>query len=261
LQITKDRRRQVIDLYFNQHKTYAEIAEIEKMSPRDIYTIIKEDEAREQKYKQQEISVQAYQLFSEGKTPVEVAVVLNLSAPEVTRLYREYWELKRLHTLNSIYKETNGKLGPSLKLYRLMKEKGMSIEQVVNAVDTAIHKLPYMESLYRQIKDQVKKLQYTRQGLVNEIGALELEISILDKTAFSCEQERKRTEQRVQELADKKDRIEKLIANILNGEGCSKLKQVAKESIKVVLSDNKILISASFAALIQTIKNDAEWII
>jgi hypothetical protein len=38
----------------------------------------------------------------------------------------------------------------------------MSIEQVVNAVDIAIHKLPYMETLYRQIKDEVNKLQYTR---------------------------------------------------------------------------------------------------
>jgi hypothetical protein len=35
LQITEDRKKQVIDLYFNQHKTYAEIAEIERISPRD----------------------------------------------------------------------------------------------------------------------------------------------------------------------------------------------------------------------------------
>jgi predicted DNA-binding protein YlxM (UPF0122 family) len=84
MQLTDERKKRVIDLYFNQHKTYAEIAEIEKMSPRDIHTIIKEEEARQQKYKQQEISAQAYQLFSEGKTPIEVAVVPNLRAPEVT---------------------------------------------------------------------------------------------------------------------------------------------------------------------------------
>jgi hypothetical protein len=34
----------------------------------------------------------------------------------------------------------------------------MSIEKVVDAIDIAIHKLPYMESLYRQIKDDVNKL-------------------------------------------------------------------------------------------------------
>jgi hypothetical protein len=136
------------------------------MSPRDISAIIKEEEDRRQKYKhdkqQQEISSKAYKLFSEGKRPVDVAIALNLREPEATKLYREYWKLKGLHKLNSIYKETDGKLGPFLKLYRLSKEEGMSIEQVVNAVDIAIHKLPYMEALYGQVKEQVDKMQHTR---------------------------------------------------------------------------------------------------
>ncbi|HKG29632.1 MAG TPA: hypothetical protein VKA91_00045 [Nitrososphaeraceae archaeon] len=68
-----------------------------------------------------------------------------------------------------------------------------------------------------------------------------------------------RTEQRVQELIDKKDRLEKLIANILNGEDYSKLKAIAKEN-KVVLSENKKLISISFVALIQTIKADPQMV-
>jgi predicted DNA-binding protein YlxM (UPF0122 family) len=197
LQITEERRKHVINLYFNQHKSYAEIAEIERISPRDIHTIIKEEETEQQKHKYQqqneEKSSKAYELFSEGKRPVEVAIALNLREPEATKLYREYWRLERLHKLNLIYKETNGKLGPFLKLYRLMKEKGMSIEQVVNSVDTAIHKLPYMESLYEQTKDQAEKMQHTREGLVNDIRDLELKISILDKIAFISEQEGKRT--------------------------------------------------------------------
>jgi DNA-directed RNA polymerase specialized sigma subunit len=40
----QNRKKRVIDLYFNQHKTYAEIAEIEKISPRDIHAIIKEED-------------------------------------------------------------------------------------------------------------------------------------------------------------------------------------------------------------------------
>ena len=50
------------------------------MSSRDIHTIIKEEEVRRQKYKdqqqQEEVSSQAYKLFSEGKTPLEVAITL-----------------------------------------------------------------------------------------------------------------------------------------------------------------------------------------
>jgi hypothetical protein len=205
VQITEQRRKRVIDLYFNQHKTYAEIAEIERMSPRDISAIIKEEEARRKKYKdqqqQEERSSKAYKLFSEKKTTVEVAIALNLTEPRVSKMYKEYCKLKRQDILNLIDKETNGKLGPFLKLYRqLIKGRGMTIDQVVNVVEIAIHKLPHMENLYRQAKDEAEKMQRTRQMLANDIAGLERKIPILDKTAFSCEQDCKRKEQEVQDL-------------------------------------------------------------
>ena len=57
------------------------------------------------------------------------------------------------------------------------------------------------------------------------------------------------------------DRIEKFIVNILNdNEGYSNLKQVAKENVKAVLSDNKMLISTAFAAMIQTLKADPQMV-
>jgi predicted ribosome quality control (RQC) complex YloA/Tae2 family protein len=92
--------------------------------------------------------------------------------------------------------------------------------------------------------------------LSNDIHALEYKISLLDKTAFSCEQDCRRKEQEVQELIDKKDRIEKLIANIQsnNSEGYLKLKHIIKENVKSVLAENKQIISVSFAALLQTLK-------
>jgi predicted DNA-binding protein YlxM (UPF0122 family) len=127
MQITEDRKKRVIDLYFNQNKSYAEIAQIERISPRDIHAILNEEEAKRQKYKdqqqQEEVSSKTYDLFSKDKTPVQVATMLNLRQPEVTKLYIGYWKLKRLHILNLIHKETNGKLGPFLKIYRINKEK------------------------------------------------------------------------------------------------------------------------------------------
>jgi hypothetical protein len=99
-----------------------EIAKMERMSIRDISAIIKEEEARRQKYKQQEMSSKAYKLFSKGKTPVQVANTLNLEQPEVSKLYREYWKLRGLNKLNLIYKETNGKLWTFLKLYKELEK-------------------------------------------------------------------------------------------------------------------------------------------
>jgi septal ring factor EnvC (AmiA/AmiB activator) len=136
----------------------------------------------------------------------------------------------------------------------------MSIAQVINAVEIAIYKLPYMESLYEQVKYQAEKMQRTVQRLANDMHALERRISALDKIAFSSEQDCKRTGQQIQELTVQKDRLERLIANVLNGEDYSKLRQIVKENVKVVLSDNKKLIAISFVALIQTIKADPQMI-
>ena len=43
-----------------------------------------------------------------------------------------------------------------------------------------------------------------------------------------------------------------------DNEGYSKLNQFIRENVKAILSDNKILVSVSFAAIIQTLKSDPE---
>jgi hypothetical protein len=54
-----------------------------------------------------------------------------------------------------------------------------------------------------------------------------------------------------------------LIANISNNgneEDYSNLKQIIKESIKTVIIENKKLISVSFTAIIQTLKDDLQMV-
>jgi transposase len=74
LTISEERKKRVIDLYYNQGKTMREIAKIERMSIHDISNILKEEEARRQKYRYQqqreEKSSKAYKLFSDRKTPL-----------------------------------------------------------------------------------------------------------------------------------------------------------------------------------------------
>ncbi len=260
VQITEQRRKRVIDMHFNQHKSYAEIAQIEKISPRDINTIIKEEIARRQKHKDQELSAEANKLFSEGKTTVQVATMLNLPASKVIKLYIEYWKLRRLDKLYTIYQATDGKLSSFLKLYReLIKKRRMSFEKVANVVEIAIHKLPYMESLYEQVKDQVDKMQRTIQRLENYSHTLNDEIAsakaLLNSYHLLCERKRKEAENLNNELS----RLEALVSHFkIKDEGYSNLKQIVKENVKVVLSEKRVLISISFAAVIQTLKDNPQ---
>jgi predicted DNA-binding protein YlxM (UPF0122 family) len=186
LQLTDERKKRVIDLYFSQHKTYIEIAEIERMSPRDINVIIKEEEATRQKYQHQQqqgvLSSKAYELFSKRKTPVEVAIALNLREPEVTNMYREYWKLKRLDKLDSAYKELGDDgMRNFLKLYRLAKKEGVSVEQVVKLLLLVDERDPFgliqlekrREWLIAKIHDldmQIERSKNYLQSLSNQIA-------------------------------------------------------------------------------------------
>jgi hypothetical protein len=77
--LTREQRdKLVLDLYFKENKTYSEIAKIARISPRDIKPII--DKASQEKERQahKSLAVQAYELFSKGKTLLEVTIDLKL---------------------------------------------------------------------------------------------------------------------------------------------------------------------------------------
>lgn len=91
----QEKEKLILDLY-NQGNTYKQITKIARVSPRDIKPVIeKAEKERErelgintqegnsgstgnQTQKKIPTSSQAYRLFSEGKTPLDVAIELNL---------------------------------------------------------------------------------------------------------------------------------------------------------------------------------------
>jgi transposase len=168
----KERERLVLDLY-NQGKTIREIAKEARISFRDIGVILNkiiEEKDREegikqgddaeknqqQKEEQQQLSLsaQAYKLFSDRKTPLEVAIALNLEESEATKFYREYWKLKQLHNLNMVYEETKSDIDPFLKLYRLSKAAGMSALHVTNLLKIANTNLSDIQRDMRDLREK-----------------------------------------------------------------------------------------------------------
>ena len=93
----------IVDLFYNQKKTYREIQKIARKSPRDIKAILNNVDPGRSSLS---TSSQAYKLFSEDKTPNEVAIRLNIREPDATQLYTEYWRLNQLYELDQIYQES-----------------------------------------------------------------------------------------------------------------------------------------------------------
>jgi hypothetical protein len=80
--VNQTRKRKVCLDLNNEGKNTREIAQIVHMSLRDVGFIIdkkeKEQKSKEEQTRQGFLSIQAYKLFSEHKTPEEVAIALNL---------------------------------------------------------------------------------------------------------------------------------------------------------------------------------------
>src|SRR5689334_9047408 len=166
----------IIDLYYNQKKTFREVQQIVRKSPRDIKVILNKAEPERSSLS---IPAQAYKLYSEGKTPIEVAIILNIREPEATQFNLEYWKLSQLHRLNRIYQDTNGNISPMVELHRQMKAAGLNMEHVIRLLQMANNDLLSIERKCQDLKREeadltAKNLNAARtfQQLSNDISEI-----------------------------------------------------------------------------------------
>jgi len=173
----EERERRVLDLY-NQGRTYREIAKEARISPRDIGHILRKAEQNSQRQQQEDLgknngraaepldkTTRAYQLFSEGKKPIEVAIELGLDRSETIRLYRDVWKLKHLYTLNSVYEQIGEEIRAFLKLYRIAKNQGMlgNLDAFVSILESAAYDIPALQRQIERLKNEVQSIQYQKQ--------------------------------------------------------------------------------------------------
>ena len=158
----QQRERLVLDLY-NQGKNTREIAEEARMSFSAIGAILKraeqENETSKKRTEKMSEAAQAYKLFSEGKSPIQVAVALNLREPEVAKFYVEYWKLRQLHSLNWVYEQVKENIGYFVSLYIAAKVARMDVQHVIRLLEIANNHLPSVEYAYETRKAEVDDLE------------------------------------------------------------------------------------------------------
>jgi F0F1-type ATP synthase membrane subunit b/b' len=147
-----------------------------------------------------------------------------------------------------------------LKLYKeLIKKRRMNIEQVVNAVEIAIHKVPYMENLYKQAKDQAEKMQRTVQRLETYLHTLNDEIAsakaLLNSYHKLCERKR----QELENINNEASRIVTLVNRFKNNnEEYIEIKKTVEEEVSKFLTDGKVLLQFALASVIEAIRRDSD---
>jgi hypothetical protein len=258
----EEKERFVLDLY-SQGKSTREIAQIAHMSFRDIGFIIdkkeKEKEAREGQSRQAMLSTQAYSFFLQGRTPVQVAIALNIREPEATQYSKEYWKLTQLHSLGRIYEEIKDDIGYFVRLYRLAKVARMGVEQVVKVLEIANNDLPLVEHKCERLKREVDDLEAEKRNSARIFQELTDKISTmlkrLDSIHLDCEKELAQRDQ----LYQKRMKIEATVRYFENNnEEYVKIRKTIEEKVRNILSDAKPLLRIALLSLTESIRKDPD---
>ena len=90
-------------------------------------------------------SSKAYKMFSEGKSPTEVAITLGIREPEANQFFREYWKLNQSYELYQICEETNGDLSTLIELYKQMRNARLTIPNIIKLLKVANNDIQSIE--------------------------------------------------------------------------------------------------------------------
>jgi hypothetical protein len=246
----------VLDLYYNQDKTYRQIAKEAKICPRDIKTIIDKKEKETELSQSTSVSSQAFCLFLQGKTPIQVAIALNLKEPEVHELYRQYWSLQQLHDLYQVYEMIKDSIGPFIELYRLIEAASMDIKHVTKLLKVANGELPKVEEMYRNLHRDVMNLNQKKRDTEAAILKLNSDVIYLHNTADHQRLEYQKQESENRSIYLKKIRLESVIKELQSSQEYTKIETIVKQQVNKIFGNDKQLLKYAFDSIIVSILRD-----
>jgi hypothetical protein len=255
----QEREERVLDLYFNQNKNYRQIAKEMKMSVRDIGEIV--NRAKQEKTRQghKTLTVQAYELFYKGKTPLEVAIILNIGQAQATAYYAEYLKLVQLDDITQIYRDLGSSVWDFVKLCKEAKAAKIGSSQVVNLLKIANNQLPSVESRYKQLQtynNQLESILKTKSNELQDINSLKADAI---KNLDSIKLEYRREMALLKGLQQQREKLEAFTYNYKNNdEDYIKVRKSIENKIHDSLSDKKPFLKLAIFSLINSMRNNPD---
>ena len=144
LDLTRAEKEEYVIHLWKAGRTVRQITELVHMSFRDIGAIknnAKLQAERERGYtndgEAKSPESRAFKMFSEGKSPIEVAIALDEPGDRVRAIYKEYWELTCRYKLTQIYDEARYDLRDLLRLHRIIKRLEMEEHDIKKVFELA----------------------------------------------------------------------------------------------------------------------------
>jgi hypothetical protein len=255
----KEKEELVLDLYFNQNKTYSEIAKIAKISPRDIKPIIDKAIKEKERMQHKSTAVQAYELFFKGKTLLQVTIDLNLNHAQATEYYGEYLKLVGLDNIAKIYQELQGAVWYFVKLCKEAKAAKIGVLQVINLLRIANNYLPSVEHRSNELQKEIGILDSILATKGEEFQSLSNNITDMSKRLDIIKSECEKENSLLYDLRYQATKLQAFVNNYKNNDPeYTKLKKIINEEILEILSDNRALLKLAVLSIAESIRNNPD---
>jgi hypothetical protein len=199
--LNKQEKEELVIRLHKEGKTIRQIAAAAHLSFTDIGSIIRKIDGRDnddrveanKDIKNKTRETKALFLFSIGKTPLQVAIVLDLPASEVHDMLEEYWALNELHELALVYNEIKAYLPSFLKLFHcLRKNKMLDEKQIFNILKYVGNDLPQLIDRVQCLRNDVIDLEDKKRNLMNKLILWNAQLSDLGRAIDLKNQQLKR---------------------------------------------------------------------
>jgi hypothetical protein len=167
----KKRKEALVLALLEKGTTYREITKAAGVSPNTIKSISNRaglDETTS-------ISSRAFELYVQQKTPIEVAIALNLKAEEAIKYHQEYYMLLGLTEFTKIYIQIKDNPWPYVNLAKLVQNARMGDTEVVELLKVANGYLPRVRLEYDRV---IEEINSTRSELNSWKAAVSNEVRV-----------------------------------------------------------------------------------
>jgi hypothetical protein len=165
----KKQKEALIIALAEKGETYRDITKKAGVSPNTIKAVLNKaglDETTS-------ISSRAFELYVQQKTPVEVAIALNLEAEKAINYYHQYFMLLGIAEFTSVYLQIKDNPTVFVNLFKLCQISGMGQREVIELLKIANGYLPRVRLEYDRVKEEINsskaELNSWKAAISNEV--------------------------------------------------------------------------------------------
>jgi DNA repair ATPase RecN len=257
--MNREEKRQFVTKMHKEGRTMREIAKEVHMSFGDIGSITrKENEDKEPKSKEKSQESQALKLFRNGKNPVDVAIILDLSPSKAEDIYKEFWKLRGLYKLHDFYELVKHDISLLVKVHDSVKKYDFDKKDIINIVNFA-DKYIFLEEEIQELEIQFDNLLKQRHDANDSLQSAKKELERVTDEIDTYDEISDRKKVQIENLNNEIMKLENIISQLKENDECySKFEKFAEEKLDSIMKERRQILSLAVDTVIESLKTDAD---